>query len=267
MTTSRRAKSDSTGYPTLPREIARGVFWFTSCLDISVQGTPLHNHNSCFLVVGDLHTALIDTAVPFGWERLRDELIRVLDGRSLDYIIPTHPESPHMGNSEALLELYPKARLAGDLRNYELYVPDFQDRFQHLTVGQRINLGDRDLVMVQAAVHDLPNTLWIYETQNKVLFVSDGYPYTHAHLEHQCGMFSHEIGEDLGTASMMVVIEGALGWTRYVPADHTIRILDEILEEYPPHIIAPAHGGVITNPEKMTEIFRAGLREVSRFAK
>ena len=250
--------------PSLPREFAPSAFWFTSCLDISVRGVPLHNHNSCFLVIGDDRTALIDTAVPFGWRELREQLTRVLRGRTLDYIVATHPKSPHMGNAEALLEAYPNAKIAGDLRNYELYLPEFEDRFLNLKVGDQIHLGGRELVMVYAAVHDLPNTLWVFDTRDQILFVSDGYPYTHEHLSHQCGMCSEEISTDLPPESMMVVIEGALGWTRYVPAELTIADLDAVLKQYSPKIIAPAHGGVITNPESLTSVFKAGLRQVSR---
>ena len=62
-------------------------------------------------LLGTAATVLIDTAVPFGWRQLRAQFARVLGGRPLDYIFPTHPEAPHMGNIGPLLQDYPEARL------------------------------------------------------------------------------------------------------------------------------------------------------------
>jgi len=84
--------------PTLPREFAPGTFWFGCCLEVPMGGRVLHNHNSCYLVTGDKATVLVDTGVAHGWSQLRTELRSVLAGRPLNYIFPTHPEAPHMGN-------------------------------------------------------------------------------------------------------------------------------------------------------------------------
>jgi flavorubredoxin len=249
--------------PTLPREFLPGAFWFSTCLDILVNGRKLHNHNSCYLLIGDRATALVDTAVPFGWKTLRTQISQALGGRALDYVFATHPEAPHMGNTGPLLHDYPHARVVGDLRNYELYLPEFMDRFQPMCAGDSLDLGGRHLQMVPAAVHDLPNSLWGYEPEHRILFVSDGYPYTHDHEAHQCAMTSRELPmlprpEDTG-----VVIESALFWTRYVPAEFTIRDLDALLARHPADIIAPAHGGVILDAREVTEVFKAGLRRAN----
>jgi flavorubredoxin len=48
-----------------------------------------------------------------------------------------------------------------------------------------------------------------------------------------------------------------------VDAGLTIADLLDVLERYRPDIIAPAHGGVVTNPAELTEVFKAGLRRVN----
>jgi flavorubredoxin len=248
---------------SLPRQFAPNSYWFSSCLDIAVNGRSLHNHNSCYLVIGSRATALIDTCAPFGWAEFRRDLSQVLGDRLLDYIFPTHPESPHMGNTGPLLEDYPQAKLIGDLRNYELYFPEHRARFEPMRAGESLDLGGRSLIMVPAAVHDLPNTLWAYDTKQQILFVSDGYPYTHDHLAGQCGFLSDELPVAPRVEDTSVVIEGALGWTRHVDAAKTIAQLDALLDAYPPRMIAPTHGAVITSPEAVTEVFKAGLRRVN----
>ena len=252
--------------PKFPREIAPNTYWFSTCLPFTANGREVHNHNSCFLVVGRDCVVLVDTGLPFSWIELKAQLLNMLGERMIDYVFATHPESPHMGNLGPLLELFPQAKVVGDLRNYHLYYPELTNRFAHKREGDEIDLGDRKLVMVPAAVHDLKNTLWGYDTLHQILFVSDGYPYTHEHEAGQCALTSEElphipVPEDTGP-----VIEGALGWTRYVDAELVIADLVEVLRRYPPRIVAPAHGGVVTNPEQLTEVFKGGLRRVNGVA-
>lgn len=256
------AVAERTTWPTLPREIAPGVFWFGCCLEVYEPGKILHNHNSSYLVMGSRATVLVDTGMPYGWAQLREELLSVLKGRTLDFIFPTHPESPHMGNIGPLFEEFPKARLVGDLRNYHLYYPDATDRFQTMRAGDELDLGNRRLIAVPAAIHDLPNTLWAYEPEHKVLFVSDAYPYTHEHEAHQCALTSEEMPEPIRPEDTSIVISRALGWVRYVDADVIMKRLTDLLETYPPNIIGPAHGAVVTNVGEITRVFEQGLRRV-----
>ena len=249
--------------PVFPREFSPGAFWFTGCLRITVNGKELHNHNSCFLLIGSKATVLIDTAPPFAWNDLRPQLLEVLNGRRLDYVFPTHPEAPHMGNLGRLLREFPDAWIIGDTRNYELYVPEAADRLRPMAAGEEIDLGDRTLVIVPGVVHDLPNTLWAYVPETRMLFVSDGYPYTHDHNEGECAMTSSELAQLPRVEDTKVVIEGALGWTRYVDAELTIGKLREVLARYPADIIAPTHGGVIMNARELTDVFETGLREAN----
>ena len=249
--------------PIFQREFAPGAFWFTGCLAITVNGRELHNHNSCFLLVGDKRTVLIDTAPPFAWEALWPQLLKALGGRTLDYIFPTHPEAPHMGNTGRLLRAFPDALVIGDVRNYELYLPGEGHRLRSMGPGEKIDLGGSTFVIVEGVVHDLVNTLWAYEEERKILFVSDGYPYTHDHMEGECAMTTNELAQLPRVEDTRVVIEGALGWTRHVDADITIGKLRDLLARYPTDIIAPTHGGVITNARELTEVFETGLRQAN----
>jgi flavorubredoxin len=247
---------------TFPREVSPGIHWFSTCLEILDAGHVVHNHNSCFLIIGETATALVDSGMPFGWDELHQQIRSSLGGRSLDYLFPTHPESPHMGNSGPLLDAYPNAVLIGDLRNYHLYYPAYQDRFRTLRAGEEIDLGGRRLRMVPAVVHDLPNTLWAYDTRDQMLFVGDGYPYTHDHKQGECALTAEELVEPVCVEDTLRVLEGALAWSRDVDAAITIAALDELLADLPVRIIGPTHGGVITDPQRITDVFKAGLRRV-----
>jgi flavorubredoxin len=250
--------------PTLPREIARRTFWFGCCLEVPQGDRILHNHNSCYLLIGNEATVLVDTGMPYGWGELRSELRSVLAGRKLDYVFPTHPEAPHMGNLGALMAEYSELKIIGDLRNYHLYFPDAQHKFQTANAGDSLDLGGRKLQFLPAIVHDLPNTLWGYEPDQRILFVSDAFPYTHEHEAHQCGMTSEELPYEIMPEDTSIVIGFALSWVRHVDADRLMPSLYALLEKHPVDIIGPAHGGVITNPKEITRIFELGLRAARR---
>ncbi len=249
--------------PSFPREIAPDTYWFSTCLEIAVGERTVHNHNSCYLLLGDEATVLVDTGMPIGWELLRDQIVDVLGARNLDYIFATHPEAPHMGNAGPLMEMYPQARLVGDLRTYHLYFPGKEHRFIDLKAGEFLDLGRRRLVMIPALIYDLPNTLWAYEPDLQIMFVSDAYPYTHDHETHQCAMLSDELPRRPKVEDTSRVIGGALNWTRYVDAEVLSNEIDAFLIKYPAKIIAPAHGAVTPQPEILTEVFKEGLRHVS----
>jgi flavorubredoxin len=255
-------KAAGSGARIFPREIAPSTFWFNTCLEIKVGSEIRHNHNSCFLIVGSRASVLIDTAMPYGWLELRKQLKAVLGERQLDYIFPTHPEAPHMGNTGPLMDEFPAAKIVGDLRNYHLYFPELVDRFQPMACGSTLDLGERRLELVQAVIHDLPNTMWAYDPDERLLFVSDGYPYTHDHRVGECALTSEELSDPPTEEDTRPVIEGALNWTRYVDAEITIAALEEFLSRHPVDLIGPTHGGVITNPRELTETFKAGLRRV-----
>jgi flavorubredoxin len=129
-------------------------------------------------------------------------------------------------------------------------------------VGESLDLGGRRLQMVPAVIHDIPNSLWGYEPDQRILFVSDAYPYTHEHEAHQCGLTSEELPEEIRPEDTSVVIGFALNWVRHTDTDVTMARLNAFLQRHPVDIIGPAHGGVITNPKVVTRVFEQGMRRV-----
>ena len=248
--------------PGFPREITPGFFWFSTCLEVPQDGRMLHNHNSCFLFVGTEKSVLADTGMPYGWEALRDQIAVALKGRPLDYIFPTHPEQPHMGNSGALMDIYPDSLLIGDLRNYHLYYPGYEHRFRQVRAGDRLDLGGREIIFETPAILDLPNTLWCYEPKDRILIVADGYPFTHEHAAGQCALTSTELPRRPRVEDTSVVIEKALAWTRFVDPERTIAELDAFLATHPVDIVGPTHGALTLDPDVILDLFKDGLRRI-----
>jgi flavorubredoxin len=209
---------------------------------------------------------LVDTGMPVGWPDIRRQLRAALGSRTLTHLFPTHPETPHMGNLELLAEEHPEAVIVGDLRNYHLYLPHLVDRMRAATPGDAIDLGGRSVHLTEAPIHDLPNTMWGYDSVSAILFTADAYAYSHAHGAGECALTSEELAPGPTPEDALSVIQRALHWPRYVDTEHVRARLDPYLKRYPPAGVAPAHGGFVTEPERLTEVYYRALAQIRELA-
>jgi flavorubredoxin len=262
--------------PVLPREMAPGLTWLGTCLEVlpRIQGaylkhagsSILHAHQSFYLVAGERATAIVDTGQPQHWPAIERQLERALGGRTLDYVFPTHPEYVHYGLLPYWLRKYPEARAIGDTRNFHLFYPDLVDRFDRVRPGDSIDLGGRSLLVVDAIIHDIPNSLWAYDTGSRTLFTSDAFAYSHQHDAGQCALASTELPANLDDVAM--TISSALHWARYV--DDVDALFDRIrafAATHPVAMMAPAHGSFILDPHVMMDLLPRGFREARFRAK
>jgi Metallo-beta-lactamase superfamily len=223
------------------------------CGTATVAERSVHNHTSAFLVMGSEKSALIDTGHPAAWGETLRVLEAALDGRRLDWVIPTHPELPHSGNLARLLDRWPDAEVTGDVADYHLIFPAHTHRLRSLERGQSLDLGGHELVILDAPIRDLPSTTWVYERSQQILFSSDGLGYTHyppndgdaVHLPNECSFFSSELPKPPDVVHTGYLTRSALSWTRYVDMEPVFERVFEIMREYPVRLVAPAHGNVI----------------------
>ena len=252
--------------PVQSREIAPGVFWLIGCLSVPKgEDERIHSHVSAYLVLGDARVALIDTGYPAMWPQFERELDALLGDRAIDYLIPTHPELPHSGNLPLLLRKFPEAEVHCDTRDHAVYFGAPPERLHARRPGDRLDLGGHCLSFVDAVIRDLPASLWLYEESTKTLFVADGFSFSHEHEAGQCQMTSDELPFEPAEEQIGFVSERALFWTTYADLDRMFDRLDDVLEEYDPGVIAPAHGSVISNPADIIPKVKDGMRGVSRF--
>jgi Metallo-beta-lactamase superfamily len=250
-----------------PREIAKGIWWFPACLAVPVGGRLVHTHNALYLVVGSDKTLLFDSGSASAWPDIAPALEHLLDGRPLDYLVPSHSELPHSGNVRALLAKYPLTRVIGDVRDLHLYFPAFGERFERLPRGSRIDLGGHVFELVDAVIRDLPATQWGYEETQQVLFTSDGFAYSHrppldsddrpVHLPGECASLASELDVPPGPDQIVWITRAALHWARFKKMTTYLPRYEELLRAHPTKLIAPAHGAVIDDPSLIPIIWRA----------
>ncbi len=239
------------------REIAPGVHMLGGCFVGTLEGAHFHSHVSAYLIVGSTGSLLVDTGHPKDWVNI-EPFVRAIIGDGLSYVFPTHEEYPHAGNLGAILEAFPGCTAVGDLRNYHLYYPEHEARFSTRGAHDSIDLGGRRFDFLPAVIHDLPTTLWGYDSGAGMLFVSDAFAYSHS--EHaECTLFSTELPVAPTIAETGLVLDRALYWTRFTDCRDLIDQMHGLLERNRTHFIAPAHGNVVTNPVELTALMDEAL--------
>jgi flavorubredoxin len=237
-------------------EIEPGFYWIQECgphrgeiadaaRDRGETWCPpdrkLHVPQNAYLLRGE-RSLLFDTLSPVGGELIIDELDRILDGAALDYLVVSHPDVPHAGNTARILRSYPEARLVapGEGHTHALYQLD-----QALKVkpGDEIDLGGPIVRFHEATFLDAALHLWMTEERTRTLFPVDwlGFP----HLDGECTRFVDELDVDIGIERLTEFHSRVLFWFQYVDVDKTRAEVDHLARKFRPSRVAPAHGLVI----------------------
>ncbi len=256
----------------LPREISDGIWWVGACLESAAFDEPVHFHTSAYLVVGTNATLMFDTAPPGAWPKVSDDLDRVLGGRTLDYLVPSHAEIPHAGNLARIVDRYPAVTIVGDLRDYHLYFPDHVDRMHPAPHGTEIDLGGGyTFVLLDAVIEDLPTTVWGYERSQQVLFPVDALGYGHLpqvsedideplHRPGECALLTSELDHPPALELATHLTKSSLFWSRYVDIGPYFERFEALLRRYPARLLAPAHGSVVDDLDLIMPVMREAHR-------
>ena len=119
---------------------------------------------------------LVDTGMGIDSEAFMQALDSVIDPKNLKWVWITHDDADHTGNIQKVLEAAPNARLAANslavLRMSTAWsVP--MDRVYWLNSGDRITVGDRDLIAIRPPMFDNPTTIGVYDNKSKAFFSAD----------------------------------------------------------------------------------------------
>jgi glyoxylase-like metal-dependent hydrolase (beta-lactamase superfamily II) len=128
-------------------------------------------------VIRSRQPVLVDTGPAVLREPFMQGLRSLVEPRDLRWIWLTHADADHLGNLAAVLAEAPRARVITtyigmakmDLQGLPL------DRVHLLNPGQRLDLGDRELVALRPAVYDAPETTALFDSKTGVYFSADSF--------------------------------------------------------------------------------------------
>lgn len=131
---------------------------------------------NAYLIV-DKKIALVDTVEhPFAAEMI-EKINEIIDPTKIDYIIANHVESDHSGSIKEILKLAPNATIVGTANcKAGLEKHYFGNwKFQTVKTGDTLNLGDRTLTFLEAAMLHWPDTMFTYIEKDALLLSNDGF--------------------------------------------------------------------------------------------
>lgn len=163
-------------------EVADSVFWVGKIdwelrkfhgEEYSAQRGSTYNS----YLIKDEKTALIDTVwAPFS-EEFVNNLSNFINLDSIDFIIANHGEIDHSGALAKLMDyipgrpLYCTANAVKSLKGQ--YHKDWN--FQVIKTGQRLSLGKKELIFIEAPMLHWPDSMFCYLTKNNILFSNDAF--------------------------------------------------------------------------------------------
>lgn len=254
------------------REIVPGIHWIyeagpdrTEKFDLAERqpdwyetGREAYIPQCGYLVDGGDETLMFDTLSPASTEQALDAIDDIVGDRGLDYLVVSHPDVPHAGNTKPILDAHPEATLVAPAygNDHELYR---LDEGMHVAEGDSIDLGDRVVDFHEATFLDAPVSVWMTERETETLFPVDwmGFP----HLDEEALAFVDELDGEFETSRLTEFHGRVLFWYQYVDVERTNAEIDNLIEKFDPEIIAPSHGLVIReNPSE----YMAMMKDVTR---
>ena len=135
------------------------------------------SYNSYLIL--DEKKAVMDTVDRRGTKEWEQNLLRELQGRSVDYLVIQHLEPDHAGSIARLVELFPEMILVGNAKTFAMLPQffDFSVEGKKLVVkeGDTLSLGEHELQFVMAPMVHWPEVMVSYESWDKILFAADAF--------------------------------------------------------------------------------------------
>ncbi len=128
-------------------------------------------------LVRDEKTVLVDTVwKPFAKEFV-ENLKAEIDLKKIDFVIANHAESDHSGALPELMELIPDVPVYCTANGVKSLKGHYHQEWNFRTVktGDRLNIGSKELIFIEAPMLHWPDTMFCYLTGDNILFSSDAF--------------------------------------------------------------------------------------------
>ncbi|MBP7734387.1 MAG: anaerobic nitric oxide reductase flavorubredoxin [Spirochaetes bacterium] len=204
-------------------------------------------------LVRDEKTALVDTVwAPFAKEFV-SALEKEIDLKKIDYIIANHGEIDHSGSLPELMRRIPDTPVYCTANGVKSLKGHYHENWNFVTVktGDRLSLGSKELIFIEAPMLHWPDTMMCYLTGDNVLFSNDAFGQHYA----TSGMFNDTVDQDELFAECMKYYANIL--TPFSPLV-TKKINEVLAFKLPVDIICPSHGVIWRdNPTQIIEKYLA----------
>ena len=233
-------------------EISKNVYWVGSRdwnrrLFDALIPLPRGTTYNAYLVIGENKKALIDTVNPGFEKELEEKISKVTDPAELDYVIMNHAEPDHAGSIPYIMSINSKAKLVATSRGAKMAQTFYkvpENRIKPVADGETIDLGGKTLRFIEAPMLHWPETMFTYVPENKTLFPCDFFG---SHVAE--GLYDDEVSD------LLVFAQKYFGEIM-MPFRFNAQKGMEKIKDLPIETIAPSHGPIHRNPERILQAYR-----------
>ena len=130
-------------------------------------------------VIFDDKIAVMDTVDKRKTNEWLINLEKTLENKKPDYLVISHLEPDHASNIKLLADKYPKMKLVGNVKTFNMlpqfFDIDLTDKTVVVKEGDTLDLGEHRLTFYMAPMVHWPEVMVSYESKEKVLFSADGF--------------------------------------------------------------------------------------------
>ncbi len=131
-------------------------------------------------LIKDDKNVLMDTIDEKVSERWLDNLVKALNGETLDYLVVSHMEPDHAYNIDVVASKYPDMKIVGNQFTFNILKNFFDiDRLEErkivVTDGEILDIGNHKLQFFMAPMVHWPEVMVTYEQTEKILFSADAF--------------------------------------------------------------------------------------------
>ena len=242
---------------TTPQAIATDT-WLIPSLAANPTGGYLGAHS---VVITGEQPLIADTSVLFGRDAWLENVFSVVEPEDVRWVFLSHDDHDHLGNLDPVLDLCPNATL---LASYAIVGRLFGDidlpleRMRWLNIGESVDLGDRELVMVRPPMFDSPSTRGFFDTTSRMLWGADTFGSAFPGAVYE----ADEIPADVYDPSFVMLNMMNTPWLEWADADR-FGALTQTTESLPIELVASAHGPVHRG-DRITDAYRRTRRLVGQ---
>jgi len=223
-------------------ELTKGVYW-VGVVDWALRhfhGYELTTHRgssyNAYLIT-DEKTVLVDTVWGPFQEQLIENIHEIIDPAKIDIVVANHAETDHSGALPAVMRHAPKATVIVSKRGLDSVEGHFHQHwnFQTVKTGDKVGIGKKELVFVEAPMLHWPDSMFTYLTSDNILMPNDAFGQHYANAFR----FNDEVNKQ-------ELYEEALKYYANILTPFSSMVskkIEEVLAlKLPVNMIAPSHG-------------------------
>lgn len=243
-------------------QLTEGVYWVGvvdwNLRDFHGYTTPRGGTYNAYLIV-DEKIALVDTVKHAFAGEMLERIKEIIDPSKIDYVVSNHVEIDHSGSLPEIMKIATNAQVITSEKGKEGLSKYHNGNWNFRTVktGDELKLGKKTLFFITAPMLHWPDSMATYLKEDKILLSNDLFG------QHLASSFRFDEPNECD-----VVMEEAAKYYANIFMPFGALILKKIEEIQKLGIeitmIAPSHGVIWKNPEKIIDAYQNWAKGVSK---